>query len=181
MIFGQQEQMTTMQSPNIRQAHPGDAPVASRLRLEALCAHPEAFASDHAIESARSPAEWEAWVGRADGRAGILYLAQVDQEWAGMAALFRGPSPKTQHSATISGVYVRPAHRRKGIGTALIQACVEWARAHGVDVLKLGVSGANATAIRFYACLGFHVYGVEPRAIRVRDREYNNLLMALEL
>ena len=79
-----------MHAIDIRQAHPGDAPAVSQLRLEALRAHPEAFSSDYQVESARSPADWEASIRRADGTAGILYLAYVGQEPAGMAASFRG-------------------------------------------------------------------------------------------
>ena len=96
-----------------------------------------------------------------------------------MAATFRGHSPKTQHSATLNGLYVRSAYRRQGIGTQLVQATIEWARAHGVDVLKLAVSDANVEAIRFYAQRGFRVYGLEPHAIRVGDRDYDDLWMAL--
>jgi ribosomal protein S18 acetylase RimI-like enzyme len=181
-----------MQPANVRQALPSDAPGVSQLRLEALRDHPEAFSSEYEAERARSPAEWEAWVQRADGTDGALFLADVGTELAGMVAVFRGHSPKTQYSATLSGLYVRPAHRRAhsggtGIGTQLVQACIGWAQARGVTILKLGVNVANTAAIQFYARRGFHVYGLEPRAIRVHNadgacpKDYDDLLMAIEL
>jgi GNAT superfamily N-acetyltransferase len=176
-----------LQAANVRQALPSDAPGVSQLRLEALRDHPEAFSSEYEAERARSPAEWEAWVQRADGAAGALFLADVDQALAGMAAVFRGHSPKTRHGATISGLYVRPTHRRLGVGTQLVQACIGWAQARGVTILKLAVNNANTAAIQFYARRGFRVYGLEPRAIRVhnadgvRPKDYDDLLMAIEL
>jgi GNAT superfamily N-acetyltransferase len=165
----------------IHQALKSDVQAVRQLRLEALRAHPEAFSSAYEVERERSLAEWEAQIERADGRTGILFLAYVDQAPAGIAATFRGHSPKTQHSATLNGLYVCPAHRRQGIGTQLVQASIEWARARGVTVLKLAVSNGNVDAIRFYARHGFRVYGLEPRAIRVGDRDYDDLWMALEL
>ncbi|HEX6035200.1 MAG TPA: N-acetyltransferase, partial [Anaerolineales bacterium] len=77
----------------------------------------------------------------------------------------RGGSPKTRHSATIWGVYVRPEWRGLHIAEELIQACLIWARARKIVAARLGVAAANASAIRCYERCGFRVTGTEPRAV----------------
>lgn len=179
--------------PLIRPALKSDVKEVSQLRLEALQNQPEAFSSDYASERRRSVSDWEAWLGRADGTVGIIFLAYVGApavdgapsmeggQLAGMAGIFRGHSSKTEHTGTISGVYVRPALRQQGIGRRLMQACTDWAQARGVEQLKLAVVNTNIAAIRLYARCGFQVYGVDPKAIRYNNMAYDDLLMVKEL
>jgi RimJ/RimL family protein N-acetyltransferase len=60
----------------------------------------------------------------------------------------------------------------------LIQECISWAQAHGLAVMKLGVTITNISAIRCYARCGFTVYGIDPKAIYWEGAFYDELLMA---
>jgi ribosomal protein S18 acetylase RimI-like enzyme len=55
----------------------------------------------------------------------------------------------------VNAMAVRPEHRGRGIGTALLAAAGRDARAAGLDVISLVVFEANGRAVRLYRSLGF--------------------------
>lgn len=57
--------------------------------------------------------------------------------------------------AELQRIAVDPAHRRRGLATALLDAVVDLARASGADRLLLEVREDNAGALAFYAARGF--------------------------
>lgn len=163
----------------IRPALVDDAVSLYALRLEALANHPEAFASDYASTAAQGA---EVWAQRITDNlvdeGGVIYAAAVEEQLIGTARIGRGDRPKTRHTATIAGVYVRPEWRNRRVAEALLDACIGWGRAHGVVIFKLAVVTTNAAALRCYTRCGFAVYGVEPKAIRHDGVFYDELLMA---
>lgn len=171
-------QITTPNGPlTIRPAQVGDAPLFRELRLEALRRHPEAFSSDLRANEQQPMEHWQERL-RDLGEKGMIYFAEHDQSLVGMTGIVRGYSPKTEHSATIWGVYVRSEWRGQRVATGLLEACMDWARGHGVRIVKLAVVATNAAAIRLYLRHGFRVYGVEPQALVYEGRSYDELLMA---
>lgn len=52
-------------------------------------------------------------------------------------------------------LYVNPAHRRQGIGSALMQTAETWAQDRGDHQVGLQVFQANPTALKFYQALGY--------------------------
>jgi ribosomal protein S18 acetylase RimI-like enzyme len=169
---------TSKGAVTVRPAVPGDAAPLRALRLEALANHPEAFAADHAATAAESV---EAWAERIAEYAvddkGVICVASVDGQLAGMTGLVRGRWPKTRHAGMIWGVYVAPDWRGLGVAAALLEECFAWARARGLVTLSLGVVTTNTPAIRCYARCGFGVYGVEPRVIYYGGVFHDELLM----
>lgn len=59
----------------------------------------------------------------------------------------------------VQGVWVAPAHRGRGIGTAGTAAVVEYARANLAPVVSLYVNDFNATARAAYSRVGFREVG----------------------
>lgn len=57
--------------------------------------------------------------------------------------------------AILEAMYVRPAHRRRGAGAALVGAFRTWARQRNADRLSVTAYAANTEAIRFYEREGF--------------------------
>jgi RimJ/RimL family protein N-acetyltransferase len=53
------------------------------------------------------------------------------------------------------GMLVARAWRGRGVGTALVAAAIEWARAEGLHKLSLSVFAHNAAAIALYRKSGF--------------------------
>ena len=170
----------------IIQARPTDAPALRQIRLEALQNRPEAFAADYTLDA---KTDWTERIERNSGETGAIFLAYVQKnepgisetDIAGMMGIFRGASSKVRHSATIWGVYVSPRYRKSGIGSQLLQTCLDWAKAHRVEIVKLGVVTTIDSARRLYERNGFKIYGNEPKALFVKGIYYDEFWMAREI
>jgi len=178
--------ITTIATPRgdvlIRPTREDDAPAYRALRLQGLQAHPEAFGMDYETSAARPIEYWEERMrGGAGSAEGVTYVADAAGELVGMTALVRNDLAKTRHAGSIFGVYTHPGWRGSGVADALIEACVAYARALGLRLLRLGVATTNMSAIRLYQRNGFQVYGVEPEAIQHDGVYYDELLMARRL
>ncbi|HPJ01935.1 MAG TPA: GNAT family N-acetyltransferase [Candidatus Limiplasma sp.] len=86
----------------------------------------------------------------ADPRA-VFVIAYVDGAACGCGAL----RPYDQNTAEIKRVYARPNSR--GVGTAIVQALEEKARALGYTRLILETRKVNEKAVAFYQKLGYTV------------------------
>ena len=62
----------------------------------------------------------------------------------------------------INNLAIRPSHRGRGLGTALVQAVLAHATAVGALRATLEVRESNTGARRLYERLGFHVRGRRP-------------------
>ena len=63
-------------------------------------------------------------------------------------------------AAYVPDVGVVPAHRRKGLGRALVQISAQRALAYGAEALELIVSADDEEVRFFYQSLGFDEQGV---------------------
>jgi RimJ/RimL family protein N-acetyltransferase len=163
----------------IRIAMPADAPALFELRLEALAAHPEAFAADVEMTRARGAGSWADSIAKdATDESGVIFTALAGEKLVGMTGIGRGHWPKTRHSAVVWGVYVSPAWRGMRIADAILSECITWATRHGIIVLKLGVITTNQAAIRCYERAGFTIYGTDPKSNSLDGVYYDEYLMA---
>jgi ribosomal protein S18 acetylase RimI-like enzyme len=62
----------------------------------------------------------------------------------------------------IHALYVLPAYRRRGVGTALLRAALNWGQQRHCRRAQLSVLPHNP-ARRLYQALGFSIYGLEMR------------------
>jgi RimJ/RimL family protein N-acetyltransferase len=168
----------------LRPGQAEDAAAYRELRLEALVRHPEAYSGSYEASQAMTLEEWAGRLAfRASGEnSGIIYFAVDEQgNLTGMSGIHLGSSSKTRHGGMVFGVYVQPEWCSYGVGGALVEACLDWARRQGARLARLGVTSNNAAAIRCYARLGFRVYGLDPQAINVEGVYHDLLLMVREL
>lgn len=87
-----------------------------------------------------------------------------------------------RHRAIISGMYVAPEARGKGIGKLLIEALLDDARKReGVEDIVLAVTVGNDSARRLYIQAGFQPYSVDPRFLKIGDQYYDIEWMILSL
>jgi len=92
-------------------------------------------------------------------------------------------SPRTAlaHHATV-GMGIIDGYRQQGIGTRLLSAVIESARAKGLHHLYLGVYRQNVLAQTLYKKLGFVETGVEPKFYQMPDGSYeDDIIMWLPL
>ncbi|VIO71441.1 N-alpha-acetyltransferase RimI [Bradyrhizobium ivorense] len=165
----------TASSIDIRRLTAADGALYRDIRLEALRASPEAFASAFEIESVRPIA----WFAERLERASVLG-AFSGGELAGIVGLVIGEGPKRQHKGMLVGMYVRSAARRAHVGRRLVDAALELA-AQSVELVQLGVTKGNAPALRLYRSVGFVEYGLERHALKVDGRYHDEILMEKDL
>ena len=163
---------------DIRRLDPQDAPDYQAVRVRALWEYPDAFTSSYE-EDIDKPIE------AAEKRLGdtnrMFWGAFVDGHLCGMVGLERETRTKNRHKAHVVGMYVMPEQAGGGIARALLDALLAQARESGVEVLVLTVTQGNKPAQVLYESVGFHSFGVEPRAIKVDGRYHAKNHMVLEL
>lgn len=102
-----------------------------------------------------TPEDRAAWFAARQAAGYPVLVAQEGDEVLGLASFgdFR-PWPGYRHTVEHS-VHVRADARGRGLGTALVSALFEPARALGKHVMIAGVDAANAGSIRMHERLGF--------------------------
>jgi GNAT superfamily N-acetyltransferase len=60
--------------------------------------------------------------------------------------------------AVLESIRVAPEHRRRGVGGALVDAFVAWARKRGANELAVQAYAQNDSAIAFYGTHGFRPF-----------------------
>lgn len=91
----------------------------------------------------------------------IVGEVRVDPSWMGFGEI---------------GMMVAADWRGRGVGTALVAAAIEWARAHGLHKLALSVFPHNDAAIALYRKSGFVEEGRLVQHVRRADGELWDLI-----
>ena len=109
-----------------------------------------------------------------------VYVAEAAEGIVGRLSVARDPHPASHHVADL-GLMVAATHRRRGIGRALLQAAVEWARVVGVRKLELHVFPHNDAAIALYRSFGFEREGYRKGHYRRAGEYVDAVLMAYDV
>jgi RimJ/RimL family protein N-acetyltransferase len=110
-----------------------------------------------------------------------VYVAEdADGEIVGRLSIARDLHPASPHVADL-GLMVARGHRRQGIGRALLEQAVRWAREAGVSKLELHVFPHNGPAIALYERFGFVREGYRRAHYRCGDDFVDAILMAYEV
>jgi ribosomal protein S18 acetylase RimI-like enzyme len=138
----------------VRPATPADLPALQGLH-RALCAAERARGDDADADPtfAESPAGRSYLLARIDGD-GLALVAHdgnipVGCLLAGVRSGPRGPA------SGLESMFVAPACRRLGVGTALLEQFLAWHRASGLPSASLAVAPGNHAAIALYERAGF--------------------------
>jgi ribosomal protein S18 acetylase RimI-like enzyme len=128
----------------------------------------DGIASEPPVDVEARAAMW-----RLDG----TIVALVDGELAGSIHV-----DASVHGYGEIGMAVAREWRGRGVGSALMEAAIEWARERGLHKLSLGVFAHNAAAIALYRKFGFVEEGRRVRHIRRKNGELWDLVeMGLSL
>jgi RimJ/RimL family protein N-acetyltransferase len=109
--------------------------------------------------------------------ASVFVAERDDGKLVGRLSVGRDPHPASAHVADI-GLMVAVDARRQGVGRALLQAAVDWARAAGVRKLELHVFPWNEPAIALYEAFGFEREGYRKEHYRRGSEYVDTILMA---
>jgi ribosomal protein S18 acetylase RimI-like enzyme len=102
-------------------------------------------------------------------RHGVTLLAQVGDQPAGIARALHWRT-----GAEICDLNVLPAHRQRGIASALLRALLRWCADHGAAFVELTCSLDNTAALALYARFRF----VPARTLHIDSQIH--LLLRLE-
>ena len=141
--------------PTYRQANVNDADAIASLISEAVKEpNPVGF------ERALSPDEVRTWISRM-GSEGGAFLAMIDGRAVGFAALdFDTFEPDT----VVLGVWMLKDVRRRGIGTALAEYALGFARDKGYKRIRGRLPKDNEVALTFLSSIGALVPIYNPEA-----------------
>ena len=110
-----------------------------------------------------------------------VFVAEDDRgRIVGRLSLARDIHPASSHVADL-GLMVATSHRRQGIGRALLEQAVAWARSTGIRKLELHVFPWNAPAITLYESFGFEREGLRQGHYLREGVPVDAILMALQL
>lgn len=136
----------------IRRIRAHEGPLLRAVRLTALADTPHAFGSSLAREQAYTDRDWDDWAGSAaSGDEQVLVLALDRDEVVGLAGGFIDDGGE----AKVISMWVRPTRRNDGLGRALLEEILTWARSVGAPAARLSVTAGDSAATRLYSRLGF--------------------------
>jgi RimJ/RimL family protein N-acetyltransferase len=106
-----------------------------------------------------------------------VLVAEDEGRIVGRLSLSRDQHPASRHVADL-GLMVAESHRRRGVGTALLDEAVAWARAAGIRKLELHVFPWNEPALGLYHAFGFEREGYRRRHYERGGELVDAILMA---
>lgn len=95
---------------------------------------------------------------------GVVVVAEEDDQILGTAHMQANRPGRGSHVSTASFMVAKHA-RGRGVGTALCQYALDWAKGRGFAGMQFNaVVATNHTAVELYKRLGFSVVGTVPGA-----------------
>jgi RimJ/RimL family protein N-acetyltransferase len=102
----------------------------------------------------------------------FFILAEVDGEIVGTcAAALVSASKRFSHRASM-GIALCQSFWRLGIGSKMMNWCIEWCCEKGLEQLELDVVTENTSARSLYEKYGFEVQGTKKHALKYADGSY---------
>jgi ribosomal protein S18 acetylase RimI-like enzyme len=150
----------------IRKVPLAERDVFIRLRRQALEVEPLAFSSSPADDHAQSVEIVRQYLAHPTQ----AIFGAFEPDLVGVAGIAQQAGENCRHKARLWGVYVTPSRRGEGLGCALVQAAIAFARSlEGISQVQLAVADSARAARALYEQLGFVTWGTEPAALRVGD------------
>jgi len=109
---------------------------------------------------------------------GFCIVAEVEGKIVGNCVLVpRGlVAYKSRHVLDL-GMQVLREYRGLGIGNALMDYIIEWAKKHGYEKISLSVFSTNKPAINLYVKFGFEIEGVKKKEFKIEGKYVDEVCM----
>jgi ribosomal protein S18 acetylase RimI-like enzyme len=149
------------------------------IRKEAFKNEPEAFGSDYTSYNATPLLDKEHFFEKVINYPFSYVIGAFDaEELVGIAGFTCHSAVKRRHKGVLWGMYVRPEYRHRGIAQQLADIIMLSAKEDArCEQILITVSPPGSLAHRFYEKLGFILYGVEYRALKLEDEYVDEVLM----
>lgn len=108
----------------------------------------------------------------------VQFVALDGERVVGWADIFPAWAHAVAHCGQL-GMGVHPEFRGRGIGEALVRACLDKTPRKGITRIELDVRADNAPAIALYRKLGFAVEACKQHAMRFDGVYFDALQMSL--
>jgi L-amino acid N-acyltransferase YncA len=169
---------------NVRILTAKDAEAFWKIRLRALQEDPESFGATYEEILERGITGTGPGLSRREGAAEEATFGAFDEKGqiVGIASFRREEGAKRRHKGVIWGMYVPKELRGEGIGKALLEAAIDYAKGlPGLERINLAVVLTSKEARLLFVSHGFETYGLERQALKLHDRYFDQELMTLPL
>jgi RimJ/RimL family protein N-acetyltransferase len=92
----------------------------------------------------------------------------------------RGQSKKSEHVAGL-GMLILKGYRGIGIGTAMMEYAIKWAKDKGFEKISLSAFSTNEPAINLYKKFRFEVEGIKKKEFKIDGEYVDEVCMGLLL
>ena len=111
----------------------------------------------------------------------VMIVAVVEDKVIGILSFTGGARPRVQHIGEF-GITVLKDYWDQGIGTAMVEQLIKWAKASNVvRKINLRVRSDNYRAIHVYEKLGFHHEGLTTRDFYIDGEFYDSIRMGMHI
>lgn len=86
----------------------------------------------------------------------VLIAENEQSERLGFATVSHSTHFTGQRQAYVGELATSEEAEGRGVGSALVEACEQWAREQGYTIITLTTGAGNTRALKFYDHLGFH-------------------------
>ena len=100
--------------------------------------------------------------------ASTFFIAKLKDKWVGYAKLYQSPTPdcvKQLPAIELARLYSLQQFLGSGIGAALLEACISYARSSAFKSIWLGSWKKNYRGNAFYAKMQFEIFGTKTFAL----------------
>ena len=93
----------------------------------------------------------------------IILVAEVVGQFVGLACIqILGSALFPEPWAELTELYVHPEHRRRGVGSALLEQAEKWAQARGANQMQVRTGEKNEAGKEIYRK---HGYSIRPHLL----------------
>lgn len=127
-----------------------------------------------------TPDQESEMIRRIDPSRTLFLVAVADERVVGSADIQRGRESKNAHTANL-GLSLRKEVRGLGLGKALMEDLLRWARSEGIRKVTLAVFETNRPAMALYRDFGFAEEGRRKGEVVLNGTPVDEVLMAVWL
>ncbi len=172
-----------MNSPHpplsLREATAADLALINDMHVRSRAVTYRGQVSDHYLDVVMPVASLEDWARKLPemlAGGGRILIAQSQGRASGFVCMLAADA---DGSVYINNLHALPEHKGRGVGSALLDAAEQWARACGARAMHLRVLESNKPAIGFYESRGWRC--VERLEDRWGDSPIVALIYAIDL